>query len=179
MNRVLLTLTGLFSAVALLAQTTAPAPSAPAPVPAVPNIPAPALEPAPTAPTPTEPAAPNALAEAPKKPAKKKAPPSSLPFRGKVETTDAKAMTVTLAGKEKQRVFNVTSKTRFEKDGKPATFGDVKAGEDIRGSYAKSKDGENLVRLVLGAPVPAEKKAPASKMKAEAKAPATPPVVNP
>ncbi len=178
MNRALLTLTGLFSAVALLAQTTAPAPAIPAP--ATPTIPPPAIQPAPTAPAPTEPAAPAAPTEAPKKPAKKKAPPSSLPFRGKVEATDAKAMTITLAGKEKQRVLNVTSKSRFEKDGKPATFADVKAGEDVRGSYAKSKDGENIVRLVIGAPVPAEKKAPAEKKKAaKTEVPATEPAAKP
>lgn len=60
-------------------------------------------------------------------------------------------------------MLNVTSKPRFEKDGQPAAFGDVKAGEDVRGSYAKSKDGENIVRLVIGAPVPAEKKGTGSK----------------
>lgn len=99
MNRALLTLSGLFSAVALLAQTTAPAPAIPAP--ATQTIPPPAIQPAPTAPVPAEPVAPAAPTEAPKKPAKKKAPPSSLPFRGKVEATDAKTVTITLAGKER------------------------------------------------------------------------------
>lgn len=76
-------------------------------------------------------------------------------------------------------MLNVTSKPRFEKDGQPAAFGDVKAGEDVRGSYAKSKDGENIVRLVIGAPVPAEKKAPAAKKKAKAGAPAAEPSATP
>ena len=170
MNRVILTVTGLLSALSLVAQNTPPAPTTPAPAVPAAAIPAPAIQPAPTSPAPLEPTAPAAPTEVPKKqPAKKKAAPSSLPFRGKVEATDAKAMTITLAGKEKQRVLNVTSKSRFEKDGKPATFADVKAGEDVRGSYAKSKDGENIVRLVIGAPVPAEKKTPAAK-----KAPAEP-----
>jgi hypothetical protein len=171
MNRILLTVTGLFSALALLAQTPPPASTTPAST--APVIPAPAIQPAPTSPVPLEPTAPAAPTEAPKKqPAKKKAAPSSLPFRGKVEATDAKAMNITLAGKEKQRVLHVTSKSRFEKDGKPATFADVKAGEDVRGSYAKSKEGENIVRLIIGAPVPAEKKAPAAKKAPKADKPA-------
>lgn len=155
MNRLLLTLTATVGALSLFAQNPTPAPTTVQPVPA------PAL-PAPTQPPPIPEPAPGT--EAPAKP-KKKPAPSTLPFRGKVESVDAKAMTVTLAGKEKQRVLNVTSKTRFEKDGKPATFGDLQAGEDVRGSYAKTKEGENVVRLIIGAPAPAGEKKPAGEAK--------------
>ena len=157
MNRILLTLAATLSALSLSAQAPAPAPAAaqPTPAPLQPPIVAPPVLGTQPPPTPeTKPPA-----EAPKKPAKKKPASNTLPFRGKVESVDAKAMTITLAGREKQRVFNVTSKTRLEKDGKPATFGDIKAGEEARGSYTKGKDGDNLVRAVFGlAPTPVEKK---------------------
>lgn len=157
MNRILLTLVATLSALSLLAQSPAPVPTAtqPTPAPLQPPIVAPptlGTQPPPTPET-------NPPAESPKKPTKKKPASNTLPFRGKVESVDAKAMTITLAGKEKQRVFNVTSKTRLEKDGKPATFADIKAGDDTRGSYAKGKDGDNLIRAVFGpAPAPVEKK---------------------
>lgn len=157
MNRILLTLAATLSVLSLSAQAPAPVPTAaqPTPAPLQPPIVAPPV--LGTQPPPTPEA--NPPAEAPKKPAKKKPASNTLPFRGKVESVDAKAMTITLAGKEKQRVFNVTSKTRLEKDGKPATFGDIKPGDDARGSYAKGKDGDNLVRAAFGpAPAPAEKK---------------------
>lgn len=152
MNRILLTLAATLSALSLSAQTPVPPAAAtqPAPAPLQPPFVAP-TQPPPAAET-TPPTA------APKKPAKKKPASNTLPFRGKVESVDTKAMTITLAGKEKQRVFNVTSKTRLEKDGKPATFGDIKAGDDARGSYAKGKDGDNLIRAAFGpAPAPSEK----------------------
>lgn len=154
MNRILLTLAVTLSALSLSAQ--APAPSAsPAPAPLQPIAPPPPAAP----PQPPPAAETTPPTDAPKKPAKKKPASNTLPFRGKVESVDAKAMTITLAGKEKQRVFNVTSKTRLEKDGKPATFGDIKAGDDARGSYAKSKDGDNLIRAAFGpAPAPSAKK---------------------
>jgi|688.fasta_scaffold537276_1 hypothetical protein len=157
MNRILLTLAATLSVLSLSAQAPAPAPAAAQPIPAPlqpPIVAPPVLG---TQPPPTPEA--NPPAEVPKKPAKKKPASNTLPFRGKVESVDAQAMTITLAGKEKQRVFHVTSKTRLEKDGKPATFADIKAGEEARGSYSKGKDGDNLVRAVFGpAPAPAEKK---------------------
>ncbi len=159
MNRILLCLVSTLSCLAILAQAPAPTNIQPIPAPGLPApaAPAPALEPPPV----TEPKPP---ADAPKKP-KKKPAATTLPFRGRVDAADAKAMTVTLAGKEKHRVLNVTSKTRFEKDGKPATFADIKAGDDVRGSYAKTPEGENVVRLIIGAAAPAGEPKPAGEAK--------------
>ncbi len=50
-------------------------------------------------------------------------------------------MTITLEGKEKERVIGVTSETKFTKDGKPATFGDVATGENVRGQVKKTPEG--------------------------------------
>ncbi len=156
MNRLLLSLLCIVGTLSLRAQTPPPQSQPSIPAPALATPPAPAPGPA-VLPEP-EPKAPAAA----KKPAKKKAAPSSLPFRGELASTDAKAMTITLAGKEKQRVFHVTSKTRFERDGHPTTFSDLKAGEAVRGSYAKGKEGDSLIRLVVGA-APAPKKPAAKK----------------
>ncbi|MEW6305459.1 MAG: hypothetical protein AB1705_18435 [Verrucomicrobiota bacterium] len=73
------------------------------------------------------------------------------PFNGKIKSSDSAAMTITVAGKEKDRVIHVTSSTRIMKEGKPATFGDAKAGEDIGGQVKKSADGkEEAVSLRFG-----------------------------
>jgi hypothetical protein len=75
------------------------------------------------------------------------------PFRGTVKTTDKTAMTITLAGKEKDRVVTVTSETRIAKEGKPATFGDIATGEMVRGQVKKTPEGkENAVSVYLGQP---------------------------
>jgi hypothetical protein len=118
--------------------------------------------PAVTPPAADKPAADPAAEAAPKK----RPAPKSLPFRGTVESVDAKAMTVTLAGREKQRVFNVTSKTRLEKDGKPATFADIKPGDAARGSFERGPEGDNLLKATFG---PAPGSAP-KKEKAEGEA---------
>jgi hypothetical protein len=54
---------------------------------------------------------------------------------------DAKK-TVTLGGREKDRVIHVTSETRLMKGGKPATFADIKAGEEVGGQGKKRADGD-------------------------------------
>jgi len=73
------------------------------------------------------------------------------PFRGKVTAVDKTAMTVTLAGKEKERVFSITSQTRINKDGKPAVLDDVKAGEAVSGSYVEAEGGKmEVLTLNIG-----------------------------
>lgn len=97
-------------------------------------------------------------------PKKQRPAPKSLPFRGVVEAVDAKEMTITLKGREKPRVFHVTSKTRFEKDAKPALFADVKVGENLQGSYERTDAGDNLIRVIAGVtPKPAQRKEKAEK----------------
>jgi hypothetical protein len=81
-------------------------------------------------------------ADAPKSEKKAK----HIPFRGKVT-----AVTVTLAGKEKDRVFSITSQTRFNKDGKPAVLDEVKAGESVSGSYVEAEGGKmEVLTLNIG-----------------------------
>jgi hypothetical protein len=108
--------------------TPAPEPAA-LPVPTLTN-PAPALAPAEAAPAPTVPE----LA----KPADTNAPPVLKPkpkpvappaFTGTLTEADKVAMTLTVAAKEKTRTFQVTSRTRFFKGGKPAIFSDGVEGE--------------------------------------------------
>jgi len=75
------------------------------------------------------------------------------PFRGTVKATDKTAMTITLAGKEKDRVVSVTSETKIMKENKPATFGDIATGEMVRGQVKKTPEGkENAVSVYLGQP---------------------------
>ena len=41
-----------------------------------------------------------------------------------------------------KRTFEVTSETKIEKDGQPATLSDATAGETVGGTYKKSDDGK-------------------------------------
>ncbi len=103
------------------------------------------------------------------------------PFHGTVASVDKKALTITLAGKEKPRVITVGSKTLIEKDGKPATFSQVAVGDYAKGRLEKDGEKEVLVKATFG-PAP-EKKAgeakPAKKAKAAATTPAPVPAAAP
>lgn len=97
--------------------------------------------------------------------AKKKAP-ERLPFRGTVKATDDVAMTVTLGGQQRDRVFHLTSESRITKAGQPAVFGDIKPGEEVAGQYRRRENGElEILSLRVGprpeAAPPAKKKSPA------------------
>jgi hypothetical protein len=100
----------------------------------------------------------NAPANPPKK--KAKGTPTgqgAYPFHGMVASVDAKGATFTLEGKDKPRVIAITSESRFEKDGKPATFSDVAAGDYAHGRVEKKNNGEVLVKGAFG-PKPVKKK---------------------
>ncbi|MFN0068863.1 MAG: hypothetical protein ACKVYV_14655 [Limisphaerales bacterium] len=105
-------------------------------------------------------------AETPEK-AKKKGNSDRLPFRGKIKSVDAAKMTITLAGQEKDRVVHVTSQTKIVMAGKPAVFGDIKAGEEVGGQGKKRENGELEATSLRVGPRPeaagAKKKAPAEK----------------
>ena len=97
------------------------------------------------------------------------------PFHGTVAAVDKKALTISLEGKVKPRVITVGAKSLFEKDGKPATFGQVAVGDYAKGRLEKDGEHEVLVKGNFG-PAP-EKKTdeakpakPAKKEKAEKKA---------
>ncbi len=70
------------------------------------------------------------------------------PFRGKLKSIDRNAMTFTLAGKEKDRVFQVTSETKFVRDGKTATLAQGVEGEEV-GGYARNLEGGKIQALTV------------------------------
>ncbi len=118
----------------------------------------------------------------PTPPAEKKAParkPTTFPFRGTLKAVDRDAMTLTLAGKEKDRVIHITSQTRFTKGGKPAVLGDGVPGEEVAGSARKEADGRTVAVSVRFGPAPGKSpKTPKAdkgdKAPETRKAPATP-----
>ena len=72
----------------------------------------------------------------------------ALPFRGKVDAVDKDAKTVKVG----ERVFQVSTQTKIEKDGKSATLADAVVGEPVRGSARKGDDGKlTLVSVSFGA----------------------------
>lgn len=112
-------------------------------------------------------------------PAEKKAParkPATFPFRGTLKAVDRDAMTLTLAGKEKDRVIHITSQTRFTKDGKPAVLGDGVPGEEVAGSARKEADGRTVAVSVRFGPAPgkAPKAGKGAKTPEKETRPATP-----
>ena len=79
--------------------------------------------------------------------------PRLMPFNGKVGAVDKAAKTVTLEGREKTRVFQITSETKIRKDRKPATLDDVQVGERVGGAARESAEGKmEVVTLNVGLP---------------------------
>lgn len=105
--------------------------------------------------------------EKPKAEGQEKPKRETYPYQGKVKATDKTAMTITLEGKEKERVVTVTSETKIMNQGKPATFGDVAVGELVRGQVKKADGKENAVSVYIG-PAP-EKKGGEKKKEGEKK----------
>jgi hypothetical protein len=83
----------------------------------------------------------------------------AFPFHGMILAVDAKAKTLTIAGKRKSRVFKITDKTVFTKAGNPAKMSDVVADEEARGSYWKHADGTLEARNVKLGPLTQQEKA--------------------
>lgn len=66
---------------------------------------------------------------------------------GKITSLDTQTKTL----KIEERVFHVTSATRFTKDKKPAAFEDAKVGEEVVIFYRESDDKKlNIVILRIG-----------------------------
>jgi len=63
---------------------------------------------------------------------------NAIPFHGKLDAVDTKAMTLTVGN----RTFQVTSDTKIFKDGQPATLTDGAVGEPVRGTYQKTETGK-------------------------------------
>lgn len=81
--------------------------------------------------------------------------PSGYPFRGKLKAVNADALTFTLAGKEKDRVFHVTAATKFVRDGKAVALKDAVTGEDVAGYARNEADGKILALSVRFGSTPA------------------------
>jgi hypothetical protein len=107
------------------------------------------------------PPAPEAKTKAEKKEPAKAKKPAAFPFRGTLKAVDKDALTLTLAGKEKDRVIHITSQTRFTKDGKPATLGDAILDGEVAGSARKTDDGRTEAVSVRFGPAPAKSSKPA------------------
>ena len=111
--------------------------------------------------------------------AKKKAPatasqPGGFPFRGTLKAVDKAAMTLTIAGKEKDRVVYLTSETRYTKDGKPATLADAAVSGEVGGYAKKGKEGRTEAVSVRFGPAVKAAKAPSTKQTKAAKAETAP-----
>lgn len=83
--------------------------------------------------------------EAPPEAPRKSSTPAGIPFRGQVGSVDPAAMTVTLAGKKRDRVLHITGQTRIERDGRTAVIGDIRPGDQARGSLAKDAEGREVL----------------------------------
>ena len=105
------------------------------------------------------------------------------PFRGTIASVDKKAMTFTLEGKEKTRVIGMGSQSVLEKDGKPATLGQLAVGDYVHGRVEKHGEEEVVLKASVGPKL--EKKAagdepkPKQKKKTEADEPAVVPATAP
>jgi hypothetical protein len=87
----------------------------------------------------------------------------AIPFHGTISSTDAKAKSFTIAGKEKARTFKITDKTAITKNGQSATIKDVAAKDEARGSYWKMPDGSMEVKTLKLGPATDQTKAAQEK----------------
>jgi len=74
-------------------------------------------------------------------------------FHGMATSVDQKAQTFTIAGKEKSRVFKVTTNTKVTKAGNPATMADITDNTEISGSYWQHDDGSLEAKTIKLGPV--------------------------
>jgi hypothetical protein len=73
----------------------------------------------------------------------------TVPFRGTVKSSDRNSMSVTVEGKDKVQVINVSSETRIMKAGKPATFADIAVGDDVRAVVKQNAEGKETADTIL------------------------------
>lgn len=94
---------------------------------------------------------------------------NGFPFRGTLKAVDKAAMTLTVAGKEKDRVIYLTTETRFTKDGKPATLADAAVNGEVGGYAQKGKEGRTEALSVRFGPAVKAPKASSTKKAKTAK----------
>ena len=101
------------------------------------------------------PAATNQMhAPAKQPPAKKKRPGAGYPFRGRLTAVNPAKKTITVTTKNTRKVFPVSAKTKFSKNGKPAQLSDGVVGEEVAGYVRKLEGGELLAVTVRFGPKP-------------------------
>ena len=86
------------------------------------------------------------------------AAPKSHTAKGDVTNVNATGNTFAVKGEKAgatERTFVVDATTKFTSDGKPATWSDVKAGEDVTVHFVM-KDGKNDATEVMIAAAPAK-----------------------
>lgn len=86
--------------------------------------------------------------------AEKKAPPAGekrrglIPFNGKLAAVDKTAKTIKVG----ERTFQITSETKMQKGGKPATLDDAVVGEVVGGAYRNTDGGKMAATTVRFGP---------------------------
>ncbi len=70
--------------------------------------------------------------------------PSAGPFHGKLAALDKTAKTITVG----KRTFHITSETKINKAGKPATLDEGVVGEEISGYVKPTEDGKLIATKV-------------------------------
>jgi hypothetical protein len=90
-----------------------------------------------------------------------KAKRNVLPLHGKIAAADKTAMTITIG----QSTVQITSDTKIEKDGKPATFDDAKVGEEVVVRYRKDEAGKMVALSVRIGPKPEKAAKPQKREK--------------
>ncbi len=86
-----------------------------------------------------------------KEPVAKVKRPKQSPFRGTIRSVDAKALTVTLVGKTKDRIVQLTPSTKIAREGKIIELKEILAGEYVGGLMRANAEGEmKVVTLNVG-----------------------------
>src|SRR4051812_3867165 len=88
--------------------------------------------------------------------------PRGMPFNGTINAVDKTAKTISL-GKQKIRIFHLSSNTKISKNKLPATINDLAAGDHVGGYAFENAEGKLEVKtLNVGdnakSPKPNEKK---------------------
>ena len=76
----------------------------------------------------------------------------TYPFHGTLDSVDTKEKTVTVKGKQKNRVILYTARTRVQKDGANAKIQELVPGERVSGSVRKNAEGKEEALTIRTAP---------------------------
>ena len=85
---------------------------------------------------------------------KKDGKQKGTPYAGTIGSVDKTAKAVTIKTKEKSRTYQITSETKIQKAGKPATLDDVTVGEEAA-AYGHEEAGKYIAHSLRVGPRPA------------------------